>query len=90
MNSLPELMATTVRLTFCYYCLVAQSCLTLCNLMDCSPPGSSVHGIFQAKYWSGLPFPSPRDLSNPEIKPASPVLQAHSLLLSHQGSFGHS
>ena len=29
-------------------CLVTQSCPTLCNLMDCSPPGSSVHGIFQA------------------------------------------
>ena len=29
--------------------LLAQSCLTLCNSMDCSPPGSSVHGIFQAK-----------------------------------------
>ena len=27
---------------------VAQSCLTLCNPMDCSPPGSSIHGIFQA------------------------------------------
>ena len=25
-------------------CLVTQSCLTLCDLMDCSPPGSSVHG----------------------------------------------
>ena len=29
--------------------LVAQSYLTLCNLMDCSPPGSSVYGIFQAR-----------------------------------------
>ena len=38
--------------------LVAQSCLTLCNPMDCNPAGSSVHGNFQAKYWSGLPFPS--------------------------------
>ena len=28
---------------------VAQSCLTLCSPMDCSPPGSSVHGIFQAR-----------------------------------------
>ena len=28
---------------------VAQSCLTLCDPMDCSPPGSSVHGIFQAR-----------------------------------------
>ena len=29
-------------------CSVAQSCLTLCDLMDCSPPGSSVHQISQA------------------------------------------
>ena len=29
--------------------LVAQSCPTLCNPMDCSPPGSSVHGILQAR-----------------------------------------
>ena len=38
---------------------VAQSCLTLSDPMDCSLPGSSVHGIFQAKeYWSGVPLPS--------------------------------
>ena len=30
-------------------CLVAQSCLTLCDPLDCSRPGSSVHGIFQAR-----------------------------------------
>ena len=29
--------------------LVTQLCLTLCDPMDCSPPGSSVHGIFQAR-----------------------------------------
>ena len=29
--------------------LVAQLCLTLCDPMDCSPPGSSVHGILQAR-----------------------------------------
>ena len=40
----------------------AQSCLTLCNPMDHSPSGSSVHGILQAKYWSGLPCPPPGDL----------------------------
>ena len=34
---------------------VAQSCPTLS--MDCSLPGSSVHGIFQAEYWSGVPLP---------------------------------
>ena len=39
--------------------------------MDCSPPGSSVHGIFQAGYWSGLPFPPPGDLPDPGIKPSS-------------------
>ena len=38
--------------------LAAQSCPTLCNLMDCSPPGSSVHGISQARIleWAGIPF----------------------------------
>ena len=39
--------------------LVAQSYLTLCDPMDCSPPGSSVHGILWQEYWSGLPCPSP-------------------------------
>ena len=41
--------------------LVAQSCLTLCDPIDCSPPGSSVHGILQQEYWSGLPCPPPED-----------------------------
>ena len=37
---------------------VAQSCLTLSDPMDCSPPGSSVHGIFQAKVleWVAIAF----------------------------------
>ena len=43
---------------------VAQSCLTLCDPMDCSPPGSSVHEVFQEKYWSGVPLPSPRKSLN--------------------------
>ena len=58
---------------------------TLYDPMDCSPPGSSIHGIFQARVLSGLPFPSPGDLPNPGIKPESPALQADSLLLSCQG-----
>ena len=32
-----------------YECMCAQSCLTLCDPMDCSPPDSSVHEIFQAR-----------------------------------------
>ena len=37
---------------------VAQSCLTLRNPMDCSPPGSSIHGIFQARVleWGAIAF----------------------------------
>ena len=35
-----------------------QSCRILCDPRDGSPPGSSVHGICQARYWSGLPLPS--------------------------------
>jgi len=42
--------------------------------MDCSPPGSSVHGILWQEYWSALPFPHPGDLSNPGIKLMSPTL----------------
>ena len=39
---------------------VAQSCPTLCDPMDCSLPGSSVHGIFQARVleWGALPSPN--------------------------------
>ena len=56
--------------------LVTQLCPTLCNPIYCSLPSSSVHGILQARYWSGLPFPSPGDLPDPGIDPWSPALQA--------------
>ena len=54
-------------------CVCAQSCLTRCDPVDCSPPGSSVHSIFRQGCWSGLPFPLLGDLPNPGIKLASPV-----------------
>ena len=66
-----------------------QSCLTLCHPMDCSPPGSSVRGILQARVLEWVARPSPGDLPNPGIEPVSPmapVLQADSLPLSHRGS----
>ena len=47
--------------------------------MDGSPPGSSVHGILQAKYWSGLPCPPPGDFPKPAIEPRSLASQASSL-----------
>ena len=65
--------------------LVTQSCLTLCDPMDCSPPGFSVHGIFQAKCWSGLSFPLPGDFLNPRMGPRFPALQADSLLSKPPG-----
>ena len=46
--------------------------------MDCSLPGSSVHGILQQEYWSRLPFPSQGDLPDPGIELWSPALQADS------------
>ena len=66
-----------VHLKLTYYtlfcsCLVAQACPTLRDLMNYSPPGSSVHGFFQAR--GGLPFPSSGDLPDLGIEPASPTL----------------
>ena len=49
---------STISCWSCCCCLVAKLCLTLHNLMDCSAPGSSVHGIFQARMleWVGISF----------------------------------
>ena len=57
-------------------CLVAQSCLTLCNSMDCSPPGSPVHGFSRQEYWGGLPSSPPGGCSDPGIELRSPVSPA--------------
>ena len=79
------------RLFFSYLVLVAQSCPTLCDPMDCSPPGSSVHEIFQARIleWVASSFSressQTRDLSNLGIELGSPVIQADSLPTELQG-----
>ena len=63
--------------------LVAHLCLTLCDPLDCSPPGFSVHGISQARilklpeYWVAISFSE--DLPNPGIEPRCPALQTDSL-----------
>ena len=49
----------------CLCMLVAQSCLILCNPLDCSPPGSSVHGILQAGIPEWVSMPSSRASSQP-------------------------
>ena len=48
-----------------------QSCPTLCDPLDCSLPGSSVHGVLQARILEWAP---PGDLPNPGIKPTSLML----------------
>ena len=49
----------------CCCCLVARLCLTLCDPMDTSPPGSSAMRFPRQGYWIRFPFPSPRNLPNP-------------------------
>ena len=53
--------------------LVIQSCLTFCNPMDCSPPGSSVHGILQARILEWVVILFSRGLPNPGIELRSQV-----------------
>ena len=55
-----------------YHCLpgkLLQPCPTLCNPMDCRLPGSSVHGILQARILEGVAIPSLGDLPDPGIEP---------------------
>ena len=69
--------------------LVTQSCPTLCNPVDCSLPGFSVHRILQARILEWVAISSSGDLPHPGIvhtSTAYPALQADSLPLSHWGS----
>ena len=70
----------------------AQLYPTLCDPMECSPPGSLLMGLSRQEYWSGLSFPPPEDLLRPGIEsmsPGSPALQADSLLLSRATREAH-
>ena len=58
----------------CVCSQLLQSCLTLCEPMDCSPPGSSVHGILQARILEWIAMSSSRYLSHLGIKLTSPAL----------------
>ena len=50
-----------------------------CNPWTLAHQASPSMGFSRQEYWSGLPFPSPRDLPDPGIKPRSPALQADAL-----------
>ena len=66
--------------TLCVFVLVTQSCLSLCDPMGCSPPGSPVHGILQARKLEWVAIRFFRDVPDPEMEPRSSALQADSLL----------
>ena len=68
----------------CVCVLVAQSCLTLCDRMDCSPPGSSVHGILQARIleWAAISFS--RGSSQPREQTQVSCIAGSLYHLSHQ------
>ena len=55
----------------CVYAEMLQPCSTLFDPMDCSPPGSSVHGILQTRILDGLPCPPLGDLSELGIEHTS-------------------
>ena len=81
---------STERRRYCMYrythkhaqydlCLLAKSLQlypTLCNPVDCSPPGSSVHGILQARILEWVAMPSSRDLPDPRTELTSLVSPA--------------
>ena len=73
-NGLSRLTIKSAFVCMCAYSF-AQLCPTLCDPMDCSPPGSSVHGVSQATILESIAISS----SDPGIEPASPALQADSL-----------
>ena len=59
---------TVVSIVCMYVCVCVQplqSCLTLCNAMSCSPPGSSAHGVLQARILEWIAMPSSRGSSQP-------------------------
>ena len=79
-------MTPVKRKCKCSLHLVAQSCPTLCNPLDSSPPDSSVHRILQARkldWVAAIPFS--RDIPDPGLNPGSLTLHAESLLTEPPG-----
>ena len=83
------MLSNTIDLPSTCVCVHAQSCLTLCNLMNCSLPSSSVRGIFQARILEKVAISPPGHLTHPGSNPCLQHFlhwQVDSLLLSHLGS----
>ena len=73
---------TTLLITYVYVLVVSNSVIPW-NIAYQAPLSMEVS---RQEYWSGLPFPSPRDLADLGTEPGSSALQLDSLPLSHQGS----
>ena len=77
---------SSVIYLICWYCLVTKSCQTLCDPMDCSLPGSYVHGISHARILEWVAISFSRVSPQPKLEPKSLTLQEILYHLSHQGS----
>ena len=66
-----KLKIVELKVASCQHAKSFQPCPILCDPMDRSPPGTSVHGFFRQEHWSGMPCPPPGDFPNPGIEPAS-------------------
>ena len=92
-------MVQTMTLYFASYQIFLyfsdyEMCVLSCSVLSSSvTPWTAAHqaplsmGFSRPEYWSGLPFPSPGDLPNPEIKLGSPALQADSLPAELPGNY---
>ena len=92
--TLPTKVHTVKAMVSQYSCLVVkvkwsevvQSCLALCHPVDCSPPGSSVHGILQARILEWVSISFSRGFPDPGMEPRSPALQADALTSEPPGT----
>ena len=67
--------------------LVTQSCLNLCDPVDCNPPVPLSTEFLRQEYWSGLPFTSPEELPNPGVDPG--LLHCKKIVLPGQPKSGY-
>ena len=87
MSSFPYLMPMdSILALLCMHAKSFQLSLTICDSMDCNPPGSSIHEILQARILEWVAISSPGDFLNAETQPTSPAWLADSLPLLHLGS----
>ena len=72
---------------YIFLCACAQSCLTLCSPMACSLPGSSAHGIFQARTLEWVAISSSRGTSQPKDQTHVSCLHVGRWILNHCGTW---